>query len=145
MKEKKLRKELIKSKLSEITDNLNVIEENLPQTFEDFSDSGLIKDGIYKRIEFSIELILDICAIINSDFNLGTPETEDSILEHLGEKKIISLSILNLIKEMKGFRNILVHKYGKINDEQAFETIKNGLNDFELISTEIEKIMGKAI
>ena len=40
---------------------------------------------------------------------------------------------------MKGFRNILAHRYGKINDEQAYEDVKDGLKDFELIINEIEE------
>lgn len=32
---------------------------------------------------------------------------------------------------MKGFRNILVHRYGEIYNELAFEAIKNGLSAFE--------------
>jgi len=31
---------------------------------------------------------------------------------------------------MKGFCNILVHRYGKIDDELAFEMLKNNLDDF---------------
>ena len=44
---------------------------------------------------------------------------------------------------MKRFRNILVHKYGKINDSIAFETISDGLKDFEMIINEIEKVIKK--
>jgi len=32
-----------------------------------------VKDGICKRIEFAIEDVFDICAIINADLDLGTP------------------------------------------------------------------------
>jgi len=44
---------------------------------------------------------------------------------------------------MKSFRNILAHKYGEINDEQAFESIKEGLKDFEIFINEIEKFLKK--
>ncbi len=41
------------------------------------------------------------------------------------------------IKELKGFRNFLVHRYGTIDDEVAFKNIKNGLPDFKLFKEEI--------
>ena len=44
---------------------------------------------------------------------------------------------------MKRFRNILVHKYGEIDDKQAFESIHEGLRDFELFINEIEKFLKK--
>jgi uncharacterized protein YutE (UPF0331/DUF86 family) len=140
---KKIRKTLVKDKIKNIIDGVNIVAENLPDNFGDFINSGLIKDGIYKKIEFSIENILDISNIINSDLDLGTPETEDSIIEHLEINKIFDKKIINLISEMKRFRNILIHKYGEINDEQAFETIKTGLGDFELIIEEIERVLRK--
>ena len=42
---------------------------------------------------------------------------------------------------MKSFRNILVHKYGEIDDKKAFENIKEGIKDFELIVSEIEDFL----
>lgn len=42
-----------------------------------------------------------------------------------------------IVKEMKGFRNILVHRYGEINNAEAFENISSGLNDFESFMKEV--------
>ena len=41
------------------------------------------------------------------------------------------------VKEINGFRNSLIHRYGKIDDEVAFKDIKNELPDFELFKKEI--------
>ena len=47
------------------------------------------------------------------------------------------------IRAMKGFRNILVHKYGKIEDELAFEILQNNLPDFQLFKEEVFKFLKK--
>ena len=133
MKDKQLRKELILYRISKIKDNVSIVKENLPEEFKDFKKARLLKDAIYKEIEFSIELVFDICAIINSDLRLGTPETEENILTNIEIKKVFSEKIVSIIKNMKRFRNLLVHKYGDIDDEKAFESISEGLNDFDLI------------
>lgn len=143
MKKKVLREEIIKSKLAKISDTLDVIEENLPKDFDEFENSRLIRDAVYKEIEFSIETILDICNIINKDLSLGIPETEETIINNLEKKKIFSKSVINLIIEMKKFRNILIHKYGEIDDELAFETIRDGLKDIEFIIKEVEIFLKK--
>ena len=48
-----------------------------------------------------------------------------------------------LPKSMKGFRNILVHRYGRINDEMVFSIVKENLHDFygfiEVIENFIEQ------
>ena len=82
-KKGKLRKREIEDKIRDIIDSIMIIDENLPRELRDFLDSGLIKDGIYKKIEFSIQNIIDICNIINSDLRLGTPKTEEDIIENL--------------------------------------------------------------
>ncbi|MEK6846613.1 MAG: HepT-like ribonuclease domain-containing protein, partial [Nanoarchaeota archaeon] len=50
-------------------------------------------------------------------------------------------NIIELIRQMKGFRNILVHKYGDIDDSKAYEDIKDGLPDFETVIKDIEKFI----
>lgn len=136
-----IRKDLIEHKLAEISDNINIISENMPSEFEDFANMGLAKHGLYKKAEFAIQDVIDICSILNSDLNLGMPENEDVLLEHIENKKIFSKDVMSKIKEMKGFRNILVHKYGDIDDKKAFEDISEGLKDFEQIIKEIEKFL----
>jgi len=143
IKRRELRKEEIKNKITVTADSIEIVKENFPDSFKNFSDSGLIKDGIYKKIEFAIESIIDIFNIINSDLRLGVPEVEEDVLNNLRKNKIFNSNILGLVEEMKGFRNILVHRYGEINDKQAFETIKAGLKDFELIIEEIEDFLKK--
>ncbi|HLC78286.1 MAG TPA: DUF86 domain-containing protein [Candidatus Nanoarchaeia archaeon] len=138
---KKLRVEIIKSKIRRIIDLLEIIGENLPERYEDFKKSRITRDAVYKEIETAIECVLDICNIINSDLGLGMPETEESILDNLLRKEVLSKQAVQLIKDMKSFRNILVHKYGEIEDEQAFETIGGGLEDFNKIIIEIEKFL----
>ncbi|MHA1378549.1 MAG: type VII toxin-antitoxin system HepT family RNase toxin [Candidatus Helarchaeota archaeon] len=138
-----MRINLIKNKLKIIEENIELVKKNLPEKVNDFLELGLIKDGIYKRIEASIQEILSICSIINADLKLGIPANRDEIISTLVKNKILSNKMGNIIKELKGFRNFLVHRYGKIDDEVAFHNIKDGLNDFELFLEEIPKIIKK--
>lgn len=142
IKKKELRKKIIQDKINSVIDSLDFVEQELPNTFEDFN-SRIIRNAIYKEIEFAMQNIIDICAIINSDLRLGAPETEDSIFDHLEKNKIFAKQSMNKIREMKSFRNILVHRYGDIDDKRAFISIKEGLRDFALIINEIEKFLKK--
>ena len=136
-----MRRELIKSKIEEILESLKLVGENLPEDFETFQSLGIVKDGIYKRVEFAIQDVLDICAIINSDLKLGIPEREEDVFEGLVRAGILSREMANKLRLMKGFRNILVHRYGRINDELAFETIHEHLNDIYEFVELIEKFL----
>ncbi len=134
---------MIKTKLKIIEENLDLVKENLPNNVNEFKALGLVKDGIYKKIEASIQEVISICSIINSDLKLGIPSNRDDIIISLIENYILSRKMGEKVKEMKGFRNFLIHRYGKINDEVAFKDIKNGLPDFELFKKEVLAFLKK--
>jgi len=52
-------------------------------------------------------------------------------------------SMGNIIKELKGFRNIIAHRYGKIDDKLSFELIHENLGDFNKIIEKIETILDR--
>ena len=69
---------------------------------EDFASLGLIKDGMYKRIEFCIQNVFDICAILDTDLRLGIPHSDEDILEIMvangiiiSQQRMLYFAILN--------------------------------------------------
>lgn len=54
---KEIRKQEIKQKLREIADSINIVESELPNEYNEFADLGLVKDGIYKKIEIALEIL----------------------------------------------------------------------------------------
>lgn len=117
------------------------MEEHLPATFEEFSRLGLVKDGMYKQLEFALENVFDICAIINTDLERGIPGTDEDSVEHLVKGDIVSEELRAKLKSMKGFRNILVHRYGKIDDKLAFSLLKEELRDFYAFLSRIKEFL----
>ena len=143
MKKRRVRETIIRIKLQEIHEGVSLVLEHLPETAEEFRMLGLIKDGIYKRIEFAIEDVFDICAILNTDLALGVPGEDEDILVHLVDKGIISPEMQEKIQGMRGFRNIVVHRYGKIDDILVFHLLKENTGDFFLFNAEIERVLEK--
>ncbi|MFX0068891.1 MAG: DUF86 domain-containing protein [Promethearchaeota archaeon] len=126
-----MRREIIKTKIREIEESVKLVKEHLPDNFEEFLNLGLVKDGIYKKIEFAIQNVFDISAIINTDLELGIPGSDEDIVENLARRRIIDERMKEKLKLMKGFRNIVVHKYGKIDDKLAFDILKSSMGDFQ--------------
>jgi len=141
MKARQLRENLIRSKMTEIMGSIDLVRENLPDSFEDFSRLGLVKDGIYKRTEFAIENVFDICAIINADLLLEMPENDYRIVENLAKRDILTQEMAEKIRKMRGFRNIMVHRYGRIEDEIAYSLLRNSLDDFGQFIDLIERFL----
>lgn len=45
------------------------------------------------------------------------------------------------LKKMKGFRNLLVHEYGRLDDEIVYDMVRNRLSDFTDFKKEIIKVL----
>ena len=139
---RELRINLIRAKVRDLDDSLKYIEEFLPSDLKYLKDRGT-KNRLYKEAEFAIQLCLDICSIINSDIGKETPNSEEDIFILAEKEKVVSAELSKKLQEMKGFRNLLVHRYGEIDDAIAYESIKNGLKDFYLFIEEIEFFLKK--
>ncbi len=132
--------EKILNNLLEARDCVKLVRENLPGTYEGFlSMSRLERDGIYKNIEFAIQNILDICAMILKDEDMRVPGSDDDILTELQKAEIMREEVIDVMRKMKGFRNYLVHRYGSLDDSIAYSDIKEGLADFTVVFDEIKE------
>ena len=132
-------KERILSKIDELNSYLDELDETKPQDFEEYKNSIEKKRACERLLQISIETLIDICNIIISSLKLGLPSDEEDMFKKLEKKKIISKEMTNMLINMKGFRNILVHKYGAVNDELVFEMLSERLGDFDKFKEEILK------
>ena len=81
--------------------------------------------------------MIDICALMVTGLRLGLPSEEDDLFERLAQAGVISPLMKETLRRMKAFRNILVHEYGRIDDQLVYETLQNKLGDFEVFKQEI--------
>jgi uncharacterized protein YutE (UPF0331/DUF86 family) len=140
----KLRDTAIRIKLREMTESVDMVKEHLPDSPDLFRQLGIVKDGIYKRIEYAVESVFDVCAILNADLHLGVPGTDENILDNLVQHEVLAPEMRQNLKAMKGFRNIVVHRYGAIDDTLAFSILKKHIDDFSLFRQEIERFLQSA-
>lgn len=136
----RIRKEIIYSKLKELKNSLHYLKEYLPSDSKYLEDRGR-RNMLYKEAEFAIQLVIDVCAIINSDLSKEPPVDEDSLFDFVEKAKIVDSNLVKKLREMKGFRNLLFHRYGNIDNDVAYDNIKSGLSDFEEFIKKIEKFL----
>lgn len=63
--------------------------------------------------------MFDICHIINADLSLGIPSSEEDVIENLVNKGILHRNLSMKLLSTRKFRNIVGHRYGKIDDAMA--------------------------
>ena len=130
-------------KLEQMNTYLNELDEILPDTKNKYLQNLIVRRACEKTIESAIEAVISIISMIVSSKNLGLPQSEDDLVNILEKKKILTKITAEKIREMKGFRNILVHKYGEINDKQVYEFLTSEMSDFSKFEKEIKTFLGK--
>ncbi len=134
-------KKRILSKIDELDGYLLELDKIKPCDFNEYKNSIENKRACERLLQISIEAVIDICNILISGFKLGLPSDEDEIFRKLEDKKLISKEMGKTLKDMKGFRNILVHKYGTVDDDLVFEMLSDRLGDFDNFREEILRII----
>ena len=127
--------------LRELERSIAIIEDALPEKYEDFSHlPQILKDGIFKRTEHAIELIFDAMGEIIRVKRLETPKDDYNIVDILQRNGIITAEEARTLKAMRGFRNVLVHVYEDLNEEEAYENIKKGIQDLKQFLVKFREI-----
>jgi uncharacterized protein YutE (UPF0331/DUF86 family) len=129
-------KERILIKIDRLDGYLRELQNIMPENYEAYQKIEK-KRACERLLQVSIESVLDICAQIVIELRLGLPSEEDDIFEKLEHANIITSTTKETLKKMKGFRNILVHEYGRIDDRLVYDALKNNIDDFDAIRKEI--------
>lgn len=63
------------------------------------------------------------------------------IFSKLEEAGLLSPGFVETLRRMKGFRNILVHEYGRIDERIVYDMATTRLGDFEVFRREVLKAL----
>jgi len=136
-------KKRILSKLAELDGYLHELEEISPKSYRVYKTSIEKRRACERLLHISIECVLDICSILASELKLGLPSTQEDLFERLESSHIISSQVMSNLKKMRSFRNIIVRRYGIVNDELVYKILKNNLGDFLDFKKEISEFLEK--
>ncbi len=92
-----------------------------------------------RLLQISIESLIDVCNSLVTEMKLGLPSGEEDIIEKVHNSGLLSNLMKEKLKRMRKFRNILVHRYGIIDNKKVFENIKKNLKDFDSFKISIAK------
>jgi uncharacterized protein YutE (UPF0331/DUF86 family) len=131
-----LDRERILARLDQLDSYLGELRQVLPDDF-----------ALYRRVErkracerllqLSVEAALDICHLLVTGLRLGIPAEEVDLLDKLEKAHVLSPRVVGILKEMRGFRNILVHEYTRIDDRIVYQIAKTRLSDFDVLKHEV--------
>lgn len=109
----------------------------LPSSLDLYKNSLKDQMAIERLFQVSIECMIDVAFSLIKLLHLSIPSDEENIFDLLEDY----LDNVEIYKEMKRFRNLLVHQYAKINEELVYTLAKEKITDFELFIREVKEIL----
>ena len=99
-------------------------------SFAEYAADIRTKRFVERTLQIAIEACLDLGYHIIADEGLREPEDNKDVFKVLAEGGIIDAKLLEALQPMASFRNLIVHDYGKIDDEIVFGILQRRLGDF---------------
>lgn len=127
--------ELVKRKLERLAEDLENLRRSARYSLEEFLSEPERYGSAERFLQTAIETTIDLGTHIVSSEKLGQVATYRDVPSIFLEKSIISENISVKWISMIGFRNILVHEYGKIDRERVHSFLQEELDDLEAIKS----------
>ncbi len=135
--------ELIEKKLDIIIENLKYLGKIRKIDKNKFLNSFEKLQATKHSLQEAIEASLDISNHIISSNDWKRAESYSEMFERLYEHNILDKELKDNLSNMAKFRNILLHRYGKIDDERLWKILNQNIKDIHKYIREIEKFMDK--
>jgi len=141
----RLEREVIEGKFDVIDRNLRFLEEIKRLSLEHFLESYRdVQAAKYSLLEI-VEACIDIANYIISVRGFRRAEEYSEMFKVLKEEGVIGKGLATKIEDMTRFRNLLVHRYGEVDNRRVLEIIKYNLKDIEEFEREIGEFMRREV
>lgn len=133
--------ELVEKKIDLILKNLNYLEEVKEVDDEELLGSFEKLQATKHSLQEVIESCIDISNHIISSEGWERAETYSEMFERLYENNVIGSKLNDRLGNMARFRNLLVHRYGIVDDKKVLHILRERLGDIYRFIKDIEKFL----
>ncbi|UCF93425.1 MAG: DUF86 domain-containing protein [Desulfobacterales bacterium] len=122
-------KDLIFAKAGSVRRHLNRIEEKSKIDLRTFQIDIDRQESVSFNLYLAIQNCIDTAAHIISEEGLGIPGSTSEMFYLLAENGYLGPELTEKMIKAVGFRNLLVHEYGRIDLKRVFEMAQNDCKD----------------
>ena len=133
---------LVLAKAGSVKKHLNRIFEKRKVDLDRFLNDIDIQESILFNVQMAVQNCIDIAAHIISEEGLGVPGSTTEMFFALQNHGYLDQNLTMAMVRAVGFRNLIVHEYGKIELEQVYEIAHNDIGDLNAYLKAIIKKLG---
>ncbi len=125
-------KELLSRKISQLHDFLSALKKAQDITWRLYEEDIRTRAFVERYIHLCIEKVIDVGNHLVSFERWREPEGYRDLFQVLPENEVILREQVTPFQDMASYRNMLVHRYEKIDNQLVFSIFKKHLDDFEI-------------
>ena len=136
-----LDRERLLAKIDHLDGYQRELRQILPATFADYHTNVEKRRACERLLQLIVECMLDMCALLVAGLRLGLPSEQDDLFEKLEQAKVLNPELTRVLRSMKGFRNILVHQYGGLDNALVYKVATTRLQDVEAFRSAVLSLL----
>jgi len=94
-------------------------------------------------LQLAVQAALDVASHIASSERLGEPRTNRELFEILSRNGWLPNALATILRDMAGFRNVLVHGYTEVDPKIVRDVVENRLGDLLAFTAEIRRRLAR--
>ncbi len=122
-------RDLILAKASSVKRHLKRVTEKRNIDLQTFLKDIDCQESILFNLQMAIQNCIDVAAHIISEEGFGVPGSTNEMFYLLEENGYLDTDLTEKMVKAVGFRNLIVHEYGKVELKQVFEVAQNNIED----------------
>ena len=122
---------VIENRISAVKKYLKILEEYKHYSQKEIEDDINLRGAVERYLYLAVQTGIDLASALVSQGNFRKPTTTAENFHILKEEKIIPAELAEKLVKMVGFRNFIVHDYGKINYDIVYDVLQNRLEDIK--------------
>ncbi len=135
-------KDVILAKSHKVEYHLRRIKEKREISLDKFLDDLDYQESILFNLQMAVQNCIDLAAHIISDEELGMVGSTNEMFYILEENNYIDRDLSENMVAAVGFRNLIVHEYGKVDLKQVYHIVHHNIDDLEHFVKAIVKKCG---
>ncbi len=133
-------RDLILTKSSFVKKHLSRVRDRSNTDLQTFLGEIDRQESILFNIQMAVQNCIDIAAHIISEGGFGVPGSTNEMFYMLQENGYLDIKLTERMVKAVGFRNLIVHEYGKIELNRVFEIAQKNIEDLnEYLRVILEK------
>jgi uncharacterized protein YutE (UPF0331/DUF86 family) len=122
-------RELLAERAAAVGRHLDRVAHHLPQQPADLGPETTVTDTVILHLWQAVQVVIDLAVSSCVRLGLGSPPTYADAFRQLAEARIISPELADRLARAAGFRNLVVHAYGRLDLQRVHAIASEGPAD----------------